>query len=867
MDARTRREDEFGLAAVGWVVDQRDRAIRNDHRRAQRDRGAVDAGDGQSVAVDIGVVAQHVDRDRRALGRIDRIVDRVRRIVDRRDRHGDLRIDRGQAVADGVVEVGRAVVVRRRGEQQLLLAAFDDERDSALRAVRSDKGNARATHGERVAVDRADRQHVASIGVGVVGQHVDQDGHVFGCGGDVIAGGRRIADRGDVDRQRVGCRIERTSGVLHREGEACVRRSILIRIRNELQCAGGDLRQRDECTGNHRRAVQLQAAIAWQGVDANRRERVTSIRIAEPEIGHRHGVRRIFGRCLDRVLAGRGIVDRDALQRHRGGVATAATIADRVGEGLRAVEILVRREAELRGSRGVTRHHLKRAVGQLDRWAAERDRRAVDRGDRQLVTIDIDVVGARVEGRHRVFGEADDVVASIRRIVDVVDHDVDRADVRGRAVADGVVELDRAVEQRHRGEGQGAVGVDRDAADLVRCRCGIEQIDRRGGIDRLAVDLGDGQRVAINVAVVAEHRNRDGRSFARRGLVIDRNRPVVDTRDGDGQRGGRSQRAVGDGVGELVDLTLAIVQPLGCSVGLVAVAAVGIERQGPPGANHGLANAGSKPVHCADREAVAFAVGVACGRNTALHNTFGSRADQRGVFVGGVGIRVGDWCVVDTADRHSDGCRIGAAFAVGNVVSEGAGHRALNAWSWRKDELGFAAVGRVVDQRYRAIGHIHRGTQRDRCAVDPGDGQRIAVDVGVVAQHVDLYRRALGGVDRVVDRVRRVVHRRDGHGDLRIDRGQTVADGVVEIGRAVVVRGWREQQLWFPILDDQRDAALCDVAGAGNGHGRPADADWRAVDRDDHQHITGIGIGVVGEHVDDEGYIFRRGGYIVAGGW
>ena len=303
---------------------------------------------------------------------------------------------------------------------------------------------------------------------------------------------------------------------------------------------------------------------------------------------------------MDHVLSSRGIVDRDALQRHRGGVATAATIADRVGEGLRAVEILVRREAELRGSRGVTRHHLKRAVGQLDRWAAERDRRAVDRGDRQLVTIDIDVVGARVEGRHRVFGEADDVVASIRRIVDVVDHDVDRADVRGRAVADGVVELDRAVEQRHRGEGQGAVGVDRDAADLVRCRCGIEQIDRRGGIDRLAVDLGDGQFIAVGIGVVGQHGHGDRRPFTRAAPVVDGNRAIVDTGDGDRQCRGRGQRAVGDGVRELVGAAIAVVQCLRRSAGLVAIAAVGVERERAPGANHGLANAGGQAVNRAN---------------------------------------------------------------------------------------------------------------------------------------------------------------------------------------------------------------------------------------------------------------------------
>ena len=54
-------------------------------------------------------------------------------------------------------------------------------------------------------------------------------------------------------------------------------------------------------------------------------------------------------------------------------------------------------------------------------------------------------------------------------------------------------------------------------------------------------DGGDGQRVAVDVAVIGKHVDEDRIALARRHAVIDCNRRIVDRRDGDGD-GCRSRR-------------------------------------------------------------------------------------------------------------------------------------------------------------------------------------------------------------------------------------------------------------------------------------------------------------------------------------
>ena len=85
---------------------------------------------------------------------------------------------------------------------------------------------------------------------------------VIGC----ICARRGVVDRGDVDRDRVGRRVEidaavgRAAVVLHLEGEAGIARAIGIGSRRELQQAGSDVGHGDELARRDRHVVELQRA-------------------------------------------------------------------------------------------------------------------------------------------------------------------------------------------------------------------------------------------------------------------------------------------------------------------------------------------------------------------------------------------------------------------------------------------------------------------------------------------------------------------------------------------------------------------------------------------------------------------------------
>ena len=65
-----------------------------------------------------------------------------------------------------------------------------------------------------------------------------------------------------------------------------------------------------------------------------------------------------------------------------------------------------------------------------------------------------------------------------------------------------------------------------------------------------AVDVGDGQAVAIDIAVVAENVDRDGAIFGDREAVVLSDRRIVDRRHRADDRRHRRDRAVGDRVRE-----------------------------------------------------------------------------------------------------------------------------------------------------------------------------------------------------------------------------------------------------------------------------------------------------------------------------
>ncbi len=146
-----------GIRRIGQL------AVRADaHRAVQRGGG----GDMQGVAIDIGVVRQHVDGGGGVLVGRGGVVMRIRRIVHRADADiDDGRVLMAMAVVDGVADFVGAVVVRVGGIGQL--------------AVRADGHRAVLGGG------RNHRQLVA-IGIAVVGQHVDQLGGVLGGRGAVV---------------------------------------------------------------------------------------------------------------------------------------------------------------------------------------------------------------------------------------------------------------------------------------------------------------------------------------------------------------------------------------------------------------------------------------------------------------------------------------------------------------------------------------------------------------------------------------------------------------------------------------------------------------------------------------------------------
>src|SRR5204862_7745101 len=143
--------------------------------RGVRAGGGRGVNDAQWITVQIAVLGQRRDRDRRVFRRRRAIINRHRRIVDwrHRDRHGG-RGTGAVAVADGVRDGGRPIEIGGRAEEQIG-AAHDDHRTVGARGAIDDQG--------------------ITVQVAVVGQRRDGDGHVFRRGGAVINRHGRVVDR------------------------------------------------------------------------------------------------------------------------------------------------------------------------------------------------------------------------------------------------------------------------------------------------------------------------------------------------------------------------------------------------------------------------------------------------------------------------------------------------------------------------------------------------------------------------------------------------------------------------------------------------------------------------------------------------
>ena len=158
---------------------------------------------------------------------------------------------------------------------------------------------------------------------------------------------------------------------------------------------------------------------------------------------------------------------------------------------------------------------------------------AVNIGDAHATDGERGVLGQRLGARHRL----------LRSVVDRGDGERDVPDIgAAEGIGNGVVEIDGAVEVRVRGKAQRPIGVHRQRA--------LGQRDRMGGVDGLAIDLRDVQRVVGRVGVVGTRIEGDGGIFNARDRVVLGHWRQVGT-DSDVDVAHIRSCAVGHGVGEV----------------------------------------------------------------------------------------------------------------------------------------------------------------------------------------------------------------------------------------------------------------------------------------------------------------------------
>ena len=278
----------------------------------------------ERIAINIRVVAKQGCGCKRQLSIFCcgcAIVYRNGGIVDGRD--SDVHRCRGRptvAVEDGVGKARGTVVVRVRGEHYVCTGEGYTTVDGAL--------------------DRRNRERVA-VHVRVIAQECHASNgqrRVFGRARKVVYGHGRVIDRADVDRDGVGGCIERTTGVLHGEIEACVIDSVSIRSGREREISSRNIGCRYNLSSGYRDTVQTQRSIDWQCIDAYSCKGLSSIGISKCKIAERQRQRRVFCCRHSRVGA---IWGRIGTHKYTYGACSGAAIsvADGVVDGGHATEV------------------------------------------------------------------------------------------------------------------------------------------------------------------------------------------------------------------------------------------------------------------------------------------------------------------------------------------------------------------------------------------------------------------------------------------------------------------------------------------------------------------------------------------------
>ncbi|CAB3703405.1 hypothetical protein LMG5911_05116 [Achromobacter spanius] len=293
-------------------------------------------------------------------------------------------------------------------------------------------------------------------------------------------------------------------------------------------------------------------------------------------------------------------------------------------------------------------------------------------------------------------------------------------DRASRFLADG-----QALEGRTGVKAVGAVGVQGEGA-------AVGASHGRAHVGCLAVDLRDGQRVAIRIGVVGQHAvlgiHAEGGVFVGRAAVIDGGRRrVLDVprevlRD-------RSAALVGGGDGDGVDaldttLRGRVVQRAGDDAGR--------RINGQSGRQTG-SRVGQ---HIASVDVRELLGDIDRGDGLAVIAGLVAQRHARGQ----------DGGVVGAGHRHAQGRGAGAAFAVGDGVGDRAG-RLLASGQVLEGRTRVEAVGAVSVQGEGAAVGAGYGRAHVGClAVDLRDGQRVAVRIGVVRQHAVLGVNVQAGV-------------------------------------------------------------------------------------------------------------------------
>ena len=439
----------------------------------------------QRLPIWIVVVAEDIDVVQRRI-----LIQRQRTIIGRQwrkiDRHGiDRHVDRRRACP--AMAIADAVGYRRRpGEAGL--------RDKLQRAIRVDR------HRTLRAAGRCHHQRI-TVHIGVIGQDIDCRQRRTGVGNQrpIDNGHRRIVDGGNIDRHGRICRATMTVAdrvadrrcAIEIGGRHEIQRTVRVDCHRAARAAGRRDGQR----------ITIHVAVITQHVDVIAR-RVFAER-QRPVID-----------CNRRIIHGRDI-DRDTGSR-----STAVTIADRVADRRRAVEI--ERRGEFQGAIRVDRD---RAIG------------AAGRCNGQRIAIHVAVVAQHVDiVQHRIFiGGQRPVVDSHRRIIDRHNVDVDgRRRRTAMAIADRVADRRCTIEIQVRHKIEGSVRIDAD-----------RPIRAGRGRDR--------QRIVVRVTVVAQHVDAvQGRIFiGNENTIIAGNGRVVTASNRDGQRtAGIAALAIRNGVGE-----------------------------------------------------------------------------------------------------------------------------------------------------------------------------------------------------------------------------------------------------------------------------------------------------------------------------